>query len=108
MMNVFKLDVELKVENRGVSVIFKGGIGSKISEIITEKEEKKIIDLITEISDIANNAIERDLHESIDLEKKLSPEIKEKIRKIEERMNNLDLESPEDVLDFLSKMLEGK
>lgn len=107
MMNILKLDVDVKAEDRGVSIKFISGVGSKFSEMITNEEQEKVVDLIKEIADIASGAIKRELMElEKDLEKKLPPEIKEKMRKIEERINNL--ESPEDVLDFLSKMLEGK
>lgn len=107
MMNILKLDVDVKSEDRGISIRFKGGIGNKFSEMMNEEDEEKLINLVKEISDVANGVIKRELNElEKDLEKKLPPEIKEKMRKIEERINNL--ESPEDVLDFLSRILEGR
>lgn len=104
MMNILKLDVNVKKEDNGISVRFIGGVGRKFSEMITEKEEEKIVNLITEITEVANDAIGRELDkikkEAIE---EVAPGLSEKIKKIEEKIDKI--ESPEDLLDLLKEML---
>ena len=63
-----------------------------------------LVNLITEITEVANDAIGRELDkikkEAIE---EVAPGLSEKIKKIEEKIDKI--ESPEDLLDLLKEML---
>lgn len=135
MMNVLELNVDVKIEGRGATVMFSGEIGSKVTELLTNEEMLSVREKVKEISDIVNDAIKRDIDETLkeeienvnidefrefleqERDRIKSKMSEEELRKIEDFEKKLDACKTKEertevaikaLLESLDNMMEGK
>ena len=119
MLKVLELNVEVLPTEKGFNVCFKGGLGNKTHDLLSEEEIKEVKGLVTKISKIVNDAITRDFEK--ELEKEIGKELEKAFEEAEEKFENFkketekeleELETPEEkmmyILDKLKETITKK
>lgn len=76
------MNLEVDATDRGVNIGVEVGLEPCIASVLSDDETKKIADIMTEVSNIMNDALVRDLEEATSL--KLKQHKKEDIQKLRE------------------------